>query len=91
MGEGSFGNVYKAYVNDKGYALLPYDAQPYVAIKHLKHLRNVDSPESSMIINEINNLKSFKLKRSVRYYGCFANKDGLYIVMELIDGVDLFD
>ena len=91
MGEGSFGNVYKAYVNDKGYALLPYDAQPYVAIKHLKHLRNVDSTESSMIINEIKNLKSFKLKRSVRYYGCFANKDGLYIVMELIDGVDLFD
>jgi len=91
MGEGSFGNVYKAYVNPEGYALLPYDAQPYVAIKHLKHLRNVDSTESGMIINEIKNLKSFKLKRSVRYYGCFANKDGLYIVMELIDGVDLFD
>ena len=87
-GSGGYGTVYKAEVTPKGKAMIGQDLPSHVAVKsiELKPSIKVDT-----LINEIDVLKRYNLPHGIKYYGCFENRSYLYIIMELIDGKDLFD
>ena len=87
-GFGGYGIVYKAEVTPEGKAMIGHDLPSHVAVKSIKLGPSI---KSEMLINEIDMLKHHQLPHGIKYYGCFENSSYLYIIMELIDGKDLFD
>ena len=90
LGRGGYGEVYLANTTDLARSEIGADLPPQVAVKRLNLKGNDDFARDS-IINELTSLKTLNLQYCLKYYGCFENKDHLYIVMEYIQGKDLFD
>jgi serine/threonine protein kinase len=94
LGEGGYGEVYLASTTDLARSAIGTDLPAQVAIKKLK-LKviegNTRASARENIINELSMLKSLDFKYCLKYYGCFENDDYLYIVMEYLQGRDLFD
>lgn len=98
LGSGGYGEVYLAETTDLARSEIDAALPAQVAVKKLI-LSKIEKADKSgqkgstkdSIINEITVLKTLKLKHSPKYYGCFENDTHLYIVMEYINGNDLFD
>ena len=80
IGEGKYASVYKA----KHKA-----SQRIVAIKILEK-ENISSNEFNMIKNEIDILKICQHPNIVKLYDVFEDIERIHIIMELIEGPDLF-
>jgi len=84
IASGSFGRVYAARTTRRGRALHP-GLPSIVAVKIIK------PTNIPLLKNELAILKNIDLPHSVKYYGCYIQSDMVYIIMELVNGKDLFD
>lgn len=83
LGAGSFGTVYSARVTQAG-KWLNRDMPDLVAVKEINIPSN---PERiNALRNEFNVLK--RIPKS--YFGCFTGGDKVYVILPLIEGLDLF-
>ncbi len=89
-GAGSFGKVYTARVTPEGKASIGTDLPDIVAVKAVK-ITGLSPEEVDILRNEISVLKALRVPHGITYYGCFQNSLYLYLIMELIDGQELYD
>jgi serine/threonine protein kinase len=87
VGSGSFGDVYVGRPTPEGIRDLGLPSDRKVAIKMIKK-RMVDP---DLVINETTLLREIDLEHVPKMYGCFSTERFIMIIMEYIDGVDLFD
>ena len=80
IGEGRFANVYKS---------IHKPSKRIVSIKILEK-QNISSKEMDMIQNEIEILKLCQHPNILKLYDVLENNEKIYIITELIEGVDLF-
>ena len=80
IGEGRFANVYKS---------IHKPSKRNVSIKILEK-QNISSKEMDMIQNEIEILKICQHPNILKLYDVLENNEKIYIITELIEGVDLF-
>lgn len=87
LSTGSSGSVFSADVKPAGRTLDP-TLPPKVAIKEIQ----VDQERMvPLLLNEIALLKAIRTPHTIAYYGCYIKTDTLYLVMELVEGEDLFN
>ena len=86
IGKGGFGSVYKVKLGNLYFAMKEV-ALEEKEIKKLKMVKNQKNEEN--LINEIDILKDLDHPNIIRYYTSFFEKDKVYILMELIEGVNL--
>lgn len=89
-GSGTYGQVYTARVTPEGKASIGTDLPDIVAVKAIS-TTGLEQTVIDIIKNEVSILKSFSLPHGIKYYGCFQNSSYLYLIMEYIDGRELFD
>ncbi len=89
IGNGAYSVVYSAFVTDLARTTLEVDLPKLVAVKRAPY----NTATKAVLHNEIDALKSLRLPHGINYYGCFIGVDMsyLYIIMDLIQGKDLFD
>ena len=87
LGEGKFGKVYLASTLPRARVELDPDMPDIVAIKHIANTRQMQEYR-----NECQNLRvASKLESGIsKYYGCYNTNFDLFIVMEYIEGEDLY-
>jgi serine/threonine protein kinase len=86
-GKGGFGEVFSAAVTPAALELHP--AMPdIVAIKSINVKPDTDF---EMLQNELAILKNLTVEHSIKYYGCFINATDIYVVMDLVQGIDVSD
>jgi hypothetical protein len=86
LGSGGFGSVFLADVTPLGHTLL-LNLPHQVAIKQMV----LNDGQKHIFLNEINILKQNAIPQMLRYYGCYTRNNLLYLVMEYVNGVELFD
>ena len=85
IGKGGFGSVYKVKLGNL------YFAMKEVALEEneIKKLKLVKNKNDENFINEIEILKELDHPNIIKYYTSFFEKEKVYILMELIEGVNL--
>ncbi|KAI5440908.1 CBL-interacting serine/threonine-protein kinase 1 [Lathyrus oleraceus] len=82
LGEGNFGKVKLARNTDSGH---------FFAVKILEKNKIVDLNNTDQIKREISTLKLLKHPNVVRLYEVLASKTKIYMVLEYVNGGELFD
>jgi len=82
-GEGSFGSVCKG--------TLKIDASREFAIKTILKKKDATSDESKMVMREIELMKILDHPNIVQFYEVYEDKQRYFLVLELLEGGDLFD
>ena len=98
LASGSFGSVYASVPTELARLEIGEDLPDVVAVKNinlsdLKTKKDFDKTKR-FIKSEILILKTLQSEYSSKYYGCFETTrepHNLYIVMELVEGQDLFE
>ena len=82
IGEGTFGKVKKS---------IHIPTKEYVAIKILEKSRIHDKEELERVEKEIKYLKMFNHPNIIQIYEVIENTENFYIVMEYVEGGELFN
>jgi serine/threonine protein kinase len=88
IGKGGFGSVYKVKINNQYFAMKEIKLEE----KELRLLKgNTSTKNIEKVISEIEIWKDLDHPNIIRYYTSFMEKDknNVYIIMELVEGVNL--
>jgi serine/threonine protein kinase len=98
VGKGAFGVVYEVEKEGTRYAMKKIDVSQYDhTFEHIKpeeleeDKKDLDSQVSEKICKEISILRGVEHPNIIKFYTSFAEKDGVYIIMELHEGMSLAD
>lgn len=89
IGQGSFGNVFKATKRRSAKRYENADDKVY-AVKIIE-IASLNKTLEAQVHNEIQFLKDLKHPRVVKFYDDFVDDDYYYIVTEYLEGGDLYD
>lgn len=92
LGSGSYGRVYRGKLRSQARKIADLAKAPSrVAVK--ENRKELTQHEAAKLVDEVKIIKLLRHKNIVRVYGCahYPNEAKLYIISELIDGLDLYD
>ena len=79
LGEGGFGTVYKAYMNNVD----------EVAVKVVRR-QDPSDEDINLFLQEIQVLSSLRHRNIVQFYGACMNRPNIFFVTEMMKGGDLY-
>jgi NIMA (never in mitosis gene a)-related kinase len=85
IGKGGFGSVYKVKLGNLYFAM----KEVVLEEKEIKRMKMLKHKNEENYINEIEILKELDHPNIIKYYTSFFEKDRVYILMELVEGVNL--